>query len=389
MGLLAWAQSRGHSKGNAAKCLRLSDRTLRHWSKDRRETGVALRPRGRPPNRGTRQQRNEAFKLIRRLGPHIGMPTLRGQGTGLCAAELREMLGRYRCVWQRKQTKWMTRLHWNTPGSVWAMDFTQPDCPVDGQFNRVLVVRDLASGYVLLTQPCVSENSAVVLASLGTLFQQHGAPLVLKSDNGSAFGEQGVQALLHENLVLPLFSPAYYPRYNGACEAGMGSFKKRVKYLAELDVRPLAWTSDDLEHARSQANETARPRGWNKPTPAEAWQCRTLVSAKQRHLLVSTYRQSLAVACAASSGLNSAGADVVSAPTTTPDDIGTGAGGKDPPAPGAADAQPLAQLDKLSHFERGKLDRAALGRALCVCGFLCSWRRRFTPPIRPGSAARI
>lgn len=342
---------------------------------------MALRPRGRPPNRGTRQQRNEAFKLIRRLGPHIGLPTLRGQGTGLCRAELHEMLARYRGVWRRKQRTWMTRLHWNTPGSVWAMDFTQPDCPVDGVFDRVLAVRDLASGYVLLAKPCTSENSETVLQSLAALFTQYGPPLVLKSDNGPAFREQRVKTLLDEKLVLPLFSPAYWPRYNGACEAGMGSLKQRVKYLADLNVRPLVWTSDDLEHARHQANETSRPRGWNKPTPAEAWQCRTPLDEQQRRLFSTTYRQCLAVVCAAHDGLNSTGADAVSAPATTPDDIGTGAGEKESPAPGAADA--------LTHFERSKLDRAAISRALCKCGFLSYRRRRFTPPVRPGSAAKI
>jgi hypothetical protein len=42
-----------------------------------------------------------------------------------------------------------------------------------------------------------------------------GPPLVLKSDNGSAFASQEVQLLLDRNSVIPLFSPPYWPRYNG------------------------------------------------------------------------------------------------------------------------------------------------------------------------------
>ena len=33
---------------------------------------------------------------------------------------------------------------------MWAMDFTQLDAPIDGCFSHALVVRDLASGYLLM-----------------------------------------------------------------------------------------------------------------------------------------------------------------------------------------------------------------------------------------------
>jgi hypothetical protein len=37
-------------------------------------------------------------------------------------------------------------LHWTVPGSVWAMDFAEPPAPVDGVYDYLFSVRDLASG---------------------------------------------------------------------------------------------------------------------------------------------------------------------------------------------------------------------------------------------------
>ncbi len=70
-------------------------------------------------------------------------------------------------------------------GSVWAMDFTDPEVAIEGGYDRVLVVRDLASGTTLSTLATRGEIVRDVRAELERLFQEHGAPLVLKSDNGS------------------------------------------------------------------------------------------------------------------------------------------------------------------------------------------------------------
>jgi hypothetical protein len=57
-------------------------------------------------------------------------------------------------------------------------------------------VRDLASGYQLLWLPVPDESAAAAVAALGSLFREHGAPLVLKSDNGAAFLAGPTAALL-------------------------------------------------------------------------------------------------------------------------------------------------------------------------------------------------
>jgi len=66
-----------------------------------------------------------------------------------------------------------------------------------------------------------------------------------------------------------LFSPPYYPQYNGACEAGFGTLKTYAHHEAAKHGRPHQWSCDDVEAARMRANELSRPHGYLRPTPAE------------------------------------------------------------------------------------------------------------------------
>jgi len=58
--------------------------------------------------------------------------------------------------------------------------------------------------------------------------------------------------------------------------------KARTHHRAARGGRPGAWTGDDVEAARLEANETARPRGVHGPTPAEAWEGRRRLDAGER-----------------------------------------------------------------------------------------------------------
>jgi transposase InsO family protein len=60
----------------------------------------------------------------------------------------------------------------------------------------LLAVRDLASGYQLAWLAVPDEAAVTAAAALAALFREHGPPLVLKSDNGSAFRAEALGALL-------------------------------------------------------------------------------------------------------------------------------------------------------------------------------------------------
>lgn len=115
------------------------------------------------------------------------------------------------------------------------------------------MVPDLGSGALLLSLPAVTVTAEVVCAALRSLFREHGAPLVLKNDNGSGFIAEATRTLLDAHGVLPLLSPPSTPRFNEASRHG----------------RPGEWTCDDVEAARGIANATSRPLGAARPRPDE------------------------------------------------------------------------------------------------------------------------
>jgi len=229
--------------------------------------------------------------LLALLGPRTGVPTLQALCPTMARREVQDLARRYRVQWHRRHSRLARILHWQRPGTVWAMDFSEPPAPVDHVYPRLLAVRDLASGLQLLWLPVTDESAPTVQQALEWLFHEHGPPLVLKSDNGSAFIAEGTRALLTAWQVWPLPSPPRWPQYNGSCEAGIGSMKIRTFHQAARRGCPVGWSLEDTEAARQQANETARPWGMHGPTPQEAWQQCHWVSTDERTAFAITVRQ--------------------------------------------------------------------------------------------------
>lgn len=112
------------------------------------------------------------------------------------------------------------RNSWVTPGLVWAMD----DSEVCGA--NMHTIMDLASTWRF--EPVISDHLLTgqeVAENLVGLFDQYGAPLFLKRDNGKNLNARAVREVLEHYYVLPLNSPCYYPQYNGGVERGQGVLK--------------------------------------------------------------------------------------------------------------------------------------------------------------------
>lgn len=267
-----------------ADLFEVAPRTLRQWRR------AAYHDLGRPPSlgrpvvRSPRDQRQEVLHLLDEVGPALGLPTLREAFPMMPRAELADLLKRYRRVWRQRNYEPLRVLHWQHPGHVWAIDFTGPRTPIEGTCPYLLAARDLASGQQLLWWPCAEATAAQAAEALTTLFVLYGAPLVLKADNGSPFAARRTQQLAHHFGVELLFSPPRTPQYNGAIEAGIGSLKTRTEQHAARHGRPGAWTFDDVEGARLEANATSRPHGERQPTPDQLWQQRQQLTPAERTL---------------------------------------------------------------------------------------------------------
>ena len=198
----------------------------------------------------------------------------------------------YRRIWRAAHRRSLHVLHWQRPGTVWAADFAQAPCLIDGQYRYVLAVRDLASGLQLLWQPVAAPTAEVLLTELPLLFARYGAPWVLKTDNGSAFIADLVRWYLQHALVDQLFSPPHCPEYNGSIEAAIGNHKQRTERDSILSGHPGQWFSANLTASSLQAN-TAHPRRLRGRTPLEAWQWRrplTTAEQDQFRATVAQYR---------------------------------------------------------------------------------------------------
>jgi transposase InsO family protein len=273
----------GCNWAETAELLGLAPRTLRDWRLDLERNQLRAVPLGRPILDATREQRNEVIRHLDELGPGIGLPSLRDSFPNLARAELEDILRRYRRIWRKLNRQTIHVLHWTRPGAVWAIDFHGPRPLIDDRYPYLLAVRDLASGQQLLWRPVVDLTAQTAVEALTSLFAIHGAPLVLKSDNGSAFIADAFQKLSQNAGVKILPSPPYTPRYNGSIEAGIGSAKSRTEQHAARQGHPGHWTWDDAEAALLEANATARPQGPLSPSPDQLWAERPLITEAERH----------------------------------------------------------------------------------------------------------
>ena len=335
--------------------LHLAPRTLRGWAQDARLETLGLMPVGRPLTRSPLPVRQTILGYLKLTGPGIGVPTLQEQFAGVPRAELADLLARYRAVYRARHPPYQRVLHWQTPGCVWAADFTEPSRygqagvlpPIAGRYPYVLAVRDLASGSMLAWQPLPVLTEEVTSAVLARLFAVHGAPLILKVDNGPAFRAADFQDFLLASRVIPLYSPPSCPSYNGAIEASIGSLKKRTDAKAQAEGHADRWEPADQEAAQGRANDS-HPRRLNGRTPAAVWASRKWIDPLERVVFeLTVQRQRFRVR----------------------DELG------------------IDQEETLDHWRQSAVDRQALERALVEHGHLLFTRRRIPLRIKAGKVA--
>ena len=296
-----------------------------------------------------RPEHKYAHQLSYDTGPGIGVPSLRVAFPHLPPCELTDLRHDYWQVYRHHNHVVLAELTWNFPGRVWAIDHANPPGAIDGVYAAVLAVRDLASGTVLDWLPVPDETAATTRDALLALFVEFGPPLVLKSDNGSAF-KADVLTLLDDWQVTPLPSPAWTPSYNGSCEAGIGGLKTRTFYQAAQAGHPGIWTSEDTEAARRQANEFHYPHHHRHSTALAVWQSRSPITTAERERFLLTVRR-----------LRSQ----------------------------IHEAMDLASQESLTAADHAAIHRRVVRQALVELGILSITWRSISLPIKPRKCARI
>jgi len=158
------------------------------------------------------------------------------------------------------------RLRAEYPRHVWSYDFVA-DRTHDGRAFRTLNVIDEFTRECLAIRVGRSLKTEDVQACLTDLFCTHGAPVHLRSDNGSEFANQQIRTWLNELGVKTLFIEPGSPWENGYIESFNGKFRD------ELLNGEIFYTLHEakiiIEHWRKEYN-TVRPHSslhYHPPAP--------------------------------------------------------------------------------------------------------------------------
>lgn len=159
---------------------------------------------------------------------------------------------------QAKKEK-QAELTWKYAGTAWGMDCFTVHTPLSKKYH-VLSIQDMASQYKLPPLCAEQEPKGQQIAEhLDNLFKHYDRPLFLKRDNGANLNESSVNELLAQGHVLPLNSPCYYPKYNGAIEHAQGEYKRLLESYCTT-VRSYDEMAIYVDLATHQLNHLSRRR---------------------------------------------------------------------------------------------------------------------------------
>jgi hypothetical protein len=206
------------------------------------------------------KQEVEALEHRRKLSFGTG-ELYQKYSSSISRRDLSEMVRAAREEATLNQRMGLKRVDWHVVNLAWSMDDLDCDIRDDdgGRFyaNRM---QDLASKYKF--DPLSGEYPCgeAIAGYLKAMFDQYGAPLILKRDNRGNLNHPAVNDILSDYFVLPLNSPPYYAQYNGSIEESQGEFIKGLAKMLSPDTacpkehfRPYA---DDVEH---HLNHRPRP----------------------------------------------------------------------------------------------------------------------------------
>lgn len=161
------------------------------------------------------------------------------------------------------------------PGHVWSMDFLQ-DATESGGKLRFLTVGDNFTRECLAIEVATSFPAARVVDTLDRLFQEHGAPEFIRSDNGPEFIAEVLKSWLSGQTAEAGYTPgpAYIepgsPWQNGFRESFHGRF--RDEFVNGTAFRNVAEARLLSEAYRRHYNQERPHQSLGYRTPAEARQ---------------------------------------------------------------------------------------------------------------------
>ena len=213
-----------------ARILGVTERTLRNWMQASQEEPKRV---GRPPMETLDRWRTH-LKVARewkRQGKDVGwrrvVRTLGNQvPTRQVQASVKRLKANRRRRLRQQLEKERVEMTVLCENAIWCQDATHLGRLDDQKAVEADVVKDRGSLRTLGLSVGSSATGEDVVLLLKTLRgKQGGLPLVLQTDNGSAYCSDEVERMLEEEKVVHLKSRVRQPTDNGAAERGIGELK--------------------------------------------------------------------------------------------------------------------------------------------------------------------
>lgn len=181
--------------------------------------------------------------------PKASIAALRRQVVGLPRNTVTAYVRRWRRVHERRKRHRRQRTTWLIPGAVWAIDGTWLDWRVSGAGRRALIVVELHGRQTMSLRSVPGERASAAMRVLEDLIGRHGAPLVLKLDNGKAFTAKCFAEFCGRHGITLMHSPVRCPSWNGTCEVSGRWAKGRAMTAARRRGADGELTQQDLDAA--------------------------------------------------------------------------------------------------------------------------------------------
>lgn len=229
------------SQKELARVLEVDPRTVRNWRKKK-----SFPKLGRPAH-GERAHRR-AFWIVGREYLRQGRCGSKGIDEALGDSVATRLVQQYTRVFKSCEKRHERRrilprrkaIEVLAKNAIWVQDGCQIGRRSDGTAIESQIVKDRGSLITVGLTTGKPARGREVVGLLAQLKEARGLPLVLGSDNGSAYVCEETQTYLRHEKVIHLPSLPRTPQHNGSAEVGIGEIKRCAQLKAAWITTPQA-----------------------------------------------------------------------------------------------------------------------------------------------------
>jgi transposase InsO family protein len=162
--------------------------------------------------------------------------------------------------------------HGQAPNEVWTVDFKGWWHDPQGQRCEPLTVRDEHSRYLLDCHRMSNARTGEVWKRFEGLFERHGLPQAIRSDNGSPFASSSSVLGLSKLSARWIALGISLERSRPGCPQDNGAHERMHRDISrELQRSPQGWSQSALDTWREEFNQQRPHEALNMKTPAEIY----------------------------------------------------------------------------------------------------------------------